>query len=939
MLTKQDITIFFSKAYEKAALSENADMRMVVQLYEDIRGQVNIDDPYDWWDFILLDRNNYDNEKGVELLRDLKEFYYSFYFEKLITDLDIVFKENNATGLKQWHILYAEAAVHFKEDLLCMLCIKRLQWRKAGKSFLKYIKLSKLIQESRWPDAYPYYVEIAANKDLTEEVRGYAELTLLQIILHHYPETSNALKHLENAMVLLPDHFLVKRAWGEYYFKTGDPEKARNSFLQVITMKPGDYLSLNYIGDSVVSDTRLENAESWYTDALEKNFLQTDTYSRMISLYGNKLWIKEKEKHIDELLDKIEKRNRFANSRLLTKKKIAETNCFKDLALYQSYRDVGASYFTNEEMIRSAEWYTKAWQLQPTFATALIDLAYLQIHQDNFDKAQHYFDQALELDKENFEVQSGLAYLYEKQNKDAEAIKAYEQCLKLRPDWSDWTNNFIGKIYFKSGDFIKAASCFRKSVETNEHYLLYRQNLADALKEQADILVKDKKINEAAKLYLAAAKTDDDVLMWNTLGNFYYQQSRWKDALECYDKCIALQNEEPVYYENRGLALEKMKEIAEAEKSYKAALNYDSKTGKYFNRLGFFFYEHNKYDEAIKYYLKALERNPDELVYLENICIAYEKMGQLDKAEPFYLKQLEIDSKNNKILNLLGILYYKRNDYDNALKYYNEAIKQNSEYAVYHENVAILYRSIQKIPEAIAAFEAALKLDGSNEINWNDAGVLYYKQGNYDKAITYYSEAIKLNSKAPLYYENMGSAYDAKKDTSNAISHYNKSLKIKPDNAGVLNTIGLIHYRENALELAVEFYKKAVVLEANNWVYQTNLALALRLLKRADEAIEVLRKAVELNKDDYLNWNDLGILLYEKGKVEEAIDCYNKSINLQPDDAVLYVNLALAFNSIGKTAEAINISSDSRLKEEVKLKLQELMQQYIPSFNEVKAND
>ena len=935
MLTKQDIIIFFSKAYEREALREDADMRMASDLLETVRSQVKEDDPYDWWDFILLDQVKYDNEACLEILRDLKEYYYNFFFEKIIARLDEVYKQDKAEGLKLWSVLYSEAAVHFKEDLLCMLCYKRSKWGRLNKAFDKYAKLSGLIQESRWPDTFSYYVEIADNKTFTNEVRAYAAITLAQIVLYHYPETSKALQYIENAAALLPDHFLVKRVWAEYYFKTGDPERARTNFLQVIAMKPGDYLSFNYIADCFVTEAKLANAESWYEDGLQKNFLQTDSYARLINLYGNKILIKEKEALIPPLLEKIAKRNRFLNSRYLVEKSVATENCFQDPALYQSYRDVGAAYYGNDEIAKSEEWYQKARLLQPSFTAAIIDIAYLQIHQGAYDKAQQYFTEAIQQDKDNFDVYRGLAYLYEKQNDNEAAIKAYQQCLSLRPEWSDWVNNFIGNIYYTSGEYRTAATHYQKAIKANGNYNVYRQNLADALREQA-IQLQDTDKKEAEQLYLAAAIMDNDALRWNLLGNFYYKNSRFNDALKNYNMAIELQPEEAVYYENRGLAFESLGKMTEAEQSYKTALDYDNKTGRYFNRLGFFYFEQKKYEPAIDYYLKALERNPAEPIYLENICIAYEQMNQQDKAEPYYLRLIEINPENDRIQNLLGIVYYKRNDYANAEKYYLNAIKQDNSIAVYHENLAILYRSMQKLPEALAAFEAAIQLDPANEINWNDTGVLHFKLGNYEKAIEYYSKAIEINPKASLYYENIASAFEAEQDVEKAADNYSKALEIKPDNARVLNALGVIYYRKQAYETAVDYYKKAVDLEKDNWIYQTNLAQSLRFLRRNEEAIVVLRTALDLHPDDYLNWNDLGVLLYEKGEAEAAVECYNKSIDLQPGDAVLYVNLALALKEVGKVTEAQNVISDHRIPGELKPKVEDLLLQYLPLLYEDK---
>ena len=234
-----------------------------------------------------------------------------------------------------------------------------------------------------------------------------------------------------------------------------------------------------------------------------------------------------------------------------------------------------------------------------------------------------------------------LAYFYEKRNQKEEAIKAYQECFRLRPGWNDWINNSIGKLYYSSKEYSTAEPYFRKAVEANDNYPIYKQNLADSMQAQADQLMEDAHNAEAEKLYISAANLVNEAERWNTLGIFYYKIKRWQDAIDNYDKAIALKNNEPVYHENRGLAFEKMNKTAEAEASYQEALKYDSETGRYYNRLGVFYYEQKDYDRSVDHYLKALERNPDEPVYLENICIAYEQMNMQDKAEPYYLKLLE----------------------------------------------------------------------------------------------------------------------------------------------------------------------------------------------------------------------------------------------------------------------------------------------------------
>ena len=914
----------------------NADMRLIADLFESVRKEINVDEAFDCWDYIILDYVKFNNDICLQLLIELKESYFIYLYEKIIINLINCYKKNKEEGINLWEKIYAEAAVHFRDDLLCMLYFLRLKWEKKNNALIKYEKLPKLVREGRWPDAYPVYAEIAADENYSNEIRGLAEITLLEIVLYHYPEDSKALKHAEKAAALLPDHFMVKRAWAKYYLKTGNTQKARNSFLQVIAIKPGDYFSFNCIGDSFFTESQLENAESWYNDALQKNFMQPDSYKRLLNLYGDKTWFKDKEPQIEGLLKKIEQRQRFIGKNKLIEKKLAKDECFNDMTLYQSYRDVGAAWFANDNLEKSEEWYTKARNLQPGFASAIIDIAYLKLHAAQPKKAKQYFREALKLDRNNFETYWGLAYYYEKQHQKEKAIKAYQECFRLRPEWEDWIDNFIGNLHYTFKEYKIAGTYYRKAFELNGNYSIYKQNLADAMQGEADQLVKSSHFHEAEELYKSAVTIEDSASRWNTLGIFYYDLKRWEDAITNYKKAINLDNSNPVFYENLGLAFEKMNNDAEAEKAYKEAAKFDKETGNYFNRLGVFYYNHKDYLQSVQYYVKALDLKPDEPVYLENICLSYEQMGMQDKAEPYYLKILEKQPADDKISNMLGILYYKNKEYDKALTYYNKAIEINNKNPIYHENVGILYRDINKIREAIAAFEKALELNPKSDVTWNDTGVLYFNLEEYDKALEHYNKAIKLKSKVPLYYENIALAYERKKMFDEAVDNYKKSLQINRKNARVLNTVGLIYYNLQEYESAVEYYKKAIEVEGDNWIYQTNLGLALRLSQRYDEAIDVYRKAVELKPDDYLNLNELGVLLYQGGNTDEAIEYYKKSMSLYPNDPTLYMNLALALNAIGRTRDALNVTEGYTLTDEVKQEVEKQLQQYLPSLFEMK---
>ncbi|MEJ7682830.1 MAG: tetratricopeptide repeat protein [Segetibacter sp.] len=398
MLTKEDITNVFLKLMLRQPLQENANMRLAADLYESLRPQINILDPSNVWDYIIIDKAKFDSDESVQLLVVLREVFFKTYIKKQLALLDEAISNKPNEVLDLWIQFYSDAAVNFREDFICILYHQRLKWDKDLEGIKKYLTLTRLMQEKRWADTYPFYEEIAGNSKLDKKTRVLAEVILAEIILYHYPQVTGAQKHLENADKLLEntdklfsDYFITKKGWAEYYLKTGDPQKARNGFLEVITKQPGDFLAFNYVGDCFAAEGSLEYAESWYSDALQRNFLQTDTYKRLINLYADKKWFSEKQSQINNLLEKIKKRSWLFNMTKFLEKNVASQECFKDSGLYDSYRDIGSAWFANEDLEKAEEWYLKAVELQPTFTSAIVDIAYLKLHKQDPNKVQRIF--------------------------------------------------------------------------------------------------------------------------------------------------------------------------------------------------------------------------------------------------------------------------------------------------------------------------------------------------------------------------------------------------------------------------------------------------------------------------------------------------------------------------------------------------------------------
>jgi tetratricopeptide (TPR) repeat protein len=770
MITKQDITAIFSAAYARASLREDCDMRLVADLFETVKVQLNTSEPYETWDFIVLDNIKLKNDLALELLSELKEHYFTFLFENILSFVNETYNADREKGLLMWEKTCAEAAVYFREDFICMLCHQKAKWGEKDEDLTKFSKLPKFMRESRWPDAFPFYEDIASNKKLPDEIRCYAELALFQIIIYEYLEFSQALKHLNNAEDLLSQHYAVQRGWGEYHLKNGETQKARDQFLRVIMIKPGDYISLNLIGDSYLAENSLENAESWYLDALKKNLVQNDSRRRLINLYGIKTWFADKEPQMERLVEEIKKRQRFIHSDQLIARGLATPECFTDLQLYQAYRSVGAACFNAERPEKAEEWYNKARSLFPETATALIDLAYLKLQLQLPDQASELLNDALEIEKDNFDVYWALAYYYQLLKQKEDSLNTYMKCLLIRPNWEDMIYNYIGNMYYSFNDYNDAIVYYRKAIAINDKYPVFTENLAGAYQGQAELLFNKQDYAGAEDFYVLAANTNNNNGgRWNILGNFYFGLKRWQEAAESYLRAIAIRKD-PVFIENCGLAYEKMGRFDDAEKYYLMALEYDLKSGKVFNRLGVFYYEQQDYEKSIANYLKALERQPDEPLYLENLAMAYGITNNSEAAIANYEKVLRLQPDNAKVMNALGVVYYNHHQYESAIEYYRKSLEIDSNNYTCIKNLGLAQRMTDHLEEAIDTYNKAVKINGEDFLVWNELGILYYEKNDPDNAITYYKKAIELQSNDPVLYSNLALALNAQGKTSEALN-------------------------------------------------------------------------------------------------------------------------------------------------------------------------
>lgn len=283
-----------------------------------------------------------------------------------------------------------------------------------------------------------------------------------------------------------------------------------------------------------------------------------------------------------------------------------------------------------------------------------------------------------------------------------------------------------------------------------EKFLQDRQKLNEATRQnnelRAEIERLQAEINNLNKKFATASAEEKKQInaeikrneenftaaQWVEKGNDYYWSGNYNNAIECYNKAIAL----------------------------------DSKNYSAWNKLGATYHAMDDYQKAIEYGNKAIYLNPKSESAWNNLGFAYESQGNLIKAIECYNNAIELNPKDDANCIYLGFSYELLGDYEKAVDYYKKAIELNPNNELAWNNLGYIYDTTLTKWDSAKAFECYIKvveLNPKNDAAWYNLGVLYYKLQNYTKAVECFNKAIELkpdNSR----YKNSWEYYWARKE-------------------------------------------------------------------------------------------------------------------------------------------------------------------------------
>ncbi len=397
------------------------------------------------------------------------------------------------------------------------------------------------------------------------------------------------------------------------------------------------------------------------------------------------------------------------------------------------------------------------------------------------------------------------------------------------------------------------------------------------------------------------------------LGAIYLAQKQYGLAREHLARYAERNPVSPLGHYYLGRTLAESRELADAEKSYEAALKLHPSSTPVLTELALVREFRGRRGAALETYERVLEADPgngwagkrvealrsggrdlagaraefDRLrgreaapgVARMKVALVYYELGNLEAAVTEFNLALAERPDDQRVRFFLGLTYSRLEDSEGAVTQFQRIPGESDYFVDSRVQLASLYEKQEKYTEAVAAVRAALEKDDRRRKElFRFLAEIYRKAKDYTNAIEAMHRVVELDPGSDRVHFALGALYDESKDKDKTIEYMQKAIELNPDYAAALNYLGYT-YADMGVEL--------------------------------DRAEGLIIRALEIAPNDGFYIDSLGWVYYQKGDYRRAIEQLEKAVHLVVDDPVIIEHLGDAYLKDGQQAKALRSYRDA----------------------------
>jgi tetratricopeptide (TPR) repeat protein len=299
---------------------------------------------------------------------------------------------------------------------------------------------------------------------------------------------------------------------------------------------------------------------------------------------------------------------------------------------------------------------------------------------------------------------------------------------------------------------------------------------------------------------------------------------------------------------------------------------------------------------------RLLKKRPDLRTAAFFLATAYGSLDRFDDATVVLEEQAKLTPNDPQPQKALGMTYRRAKRYKEARDAFEKAAQlAPDDLAMLNQLVELdlldkhfdaarqrVRRQFQKNPDApVAHF-----LDGK----------ILSAEGKWDSAETEAKKAIQLDPNFSSAYNLLIQAYLATNKLPQAVSQLEALLSKNPNDKSALMTLGLLYEQMKDYPKERDAYEKLLAINPEFVPALNNLAyLYVERLNDLDKAYDLARKAHALQPQDGAVGDTLGWVLYKRGDYQQALTILQESAEKAGDRPEIQFHLGMTAYMMGQT--------------------------------------
>jgi serine/threonine-protein kinase len=366
----------------------------------------------------------------------------------------------------------------------------------------------------------------------------------------------------------------------------------------------------------------------------------------------------------------------------------------------------------------------------------------------------------------------------------------------------------------------------------------------------------------------------------------------------------ALRPQSAGMHNNLGIALYKAGISAEAENSFRRAIEIDRNYARAWNSLGIALQDQGRPVEAEDAYRRAVQLEPGFAIARSNLGQLLTKRGQLAEAEAECRKALEhrpdLAAAHVNLANVLN----KRARHAEAESEARQALKTDPDSAAAHIVLGDALSDQGKPTEAEKEFRKAIDLQPDNPSAHGDLANALEKQGRFIEAEAECRKALRIKADLPTVHDTLGIVLFHLGKFAESEAEARKALALQPNYPAALNNLGIVLDKLDKLDEAEKAFRKAIEIKPEYARGHSNLGLFLARRKRFADAEAECRQALRLEPNSAEAHHRLGDVLALQDKLVDAVAHLRKAVSFSPNDAPSLAMLGDVLRRQGHLPEA-----------------------------------